>query len=394
MRRFGSGAQGESLGDHLDPDEMNTFAEGALPPAARSRYVSHLADCDQCRRQVAQLSITAGAVVRSEQSAAARPESRSVWQMLIGIFALPVLRYVAFAAVVLGVAGVAYLALRPRSEQKLVASSEPLEQHPASALKAPAIDNNGNTQTNAAQSSSSPTVAATPSTQNPKREDLRVAENIVPPVAAKQAPLPSISTESKAGESQAYKALPSYAPPPPGESQATTQEQRSAAGGASYSQKKAETAGKVDSADRERDLAKDAVRADEPLRPTYSGQPTSVTRKATDEKQKGGPSRNVDNLANRTQNEVRNEPAKARTGGDKQSSDDESSETRSVGGHKFRRQGRGWIDQKFKSSMAMKNISRGSDEFKELDSRLQSIAQQLSGQVIVVWKGQAYLISK
>ena len=52
----------------------------------------------------------------------------------------------------------------------------------------------------------------------------------------------------------------------------------------------------------------------------------------------------------------------------------------------------GWIDQKFKSSMAMKSISRGSDEFQALDSGLRSIAQQLGGQVIVVWKGHAYLI--
>src|SRR6266404_3772233 len=98
MRRYARGASRTAAPEHLDPDEMNAFAEGALPPAARSRYVLHLADCDQCRQQVAQLSITAGALVRSEQSASAKPGSRSVWQMLIGVFALPVLRYAAFAA--------------------------------------------------------------------------------------------------------------------------------------------------------------------------------------------------------------------------------------------------------------------------------------------------------
>jgi hypothetical protein len=71
---------------------------------------------------------------------------------------------------------------------------------------------------------------------------------------------------------------------------------------------------------------------------------------------------------------------------------EEAPETRSVGGRKFRRQGSGWVDAKFKSSMTLKSISRGSSEFDALDSGLRSIAQQISGEVIVVWKGKAYLI--
>ena len=391
MRRYARRAARTPALEHLDADEMNAFAEGALPPAARSRYVSHLADCDQCRQQIAQLSLGAGAVIRSEQSAPAKPESRSVWQMLAGIFALPVLRYAAFAAVLVIVAGVAYIALRPRSEGNLVAGNEPTEQRPASALRAP-VESNGNGQANAAQSTASPTLAATPSAQNPKREESRVAENIAPPIATKEAPLPSTSTEGKADESKAYKTSPSYAPPPPGESPAAAQEERSAVG-ALYDQKKVETSNKIASAGRERDvLAKDAGRTDDGARIVTMNQPAAPSRKATDEKQKGGPSRNMDNLANRAQNESRDEPSKTRTGSDKQISEAESLETRSVGGHKFRRQAGGWIDQKFKSSMAMKSISRGSDEFQALDSSLRSIAQQLSGQVIVVWKGQAYLI--
>ena len=42
--------------------------------------------------------------------------------------------------------------------------------------------------------------------------------------------------------------------------------------------------------------------------------------------------------------------------------------------------------------MSLKNIARGSDEFSSLDSGIRSIAQQISGEVIVVWKGKAYLI--
>jgi hypothetical protein len=387
MRRHARSAQRMTTTDHLDPDEMNTFAEGALPPVARARYVSHLADCDQCRQQVAQLALSAGAVLRTEQSVPEKPASRSVWQVFGGWFALPVLRYAAFAAALLIVAGVAFITLRPRSEESLVAGNGPLEQHPASAVKSSAPDSNSTSQTNA-----SPARTGAASDQNPKRDETRVAENISPPQPAKEAPLPSASIESKAGESQAYKMSPSYAPPPPGESQAAVQEQRSVAGTAS-AQKKAEAADKMAAADRERDATKDAGRADETTRIATTNQPAPMARRAADDKQKGGPGRNVDNLSmNRNQVELRSEPPKTQTGADNKTSTEELSGTRSVNGHKFRRQGNSWVDQKFKSSMAMKSISRGSDEFKALDSGVRSIAQQFSGEVIVVWKRRAYLI--
>ena len=97
----------------------------------------------------------------------------------------------------------------------------------------------------------------------------------------------------------------------------------------------------------------------------------------------------MDNMANnnRASNEIVSSDAPKTEG-----RDEDQPQTRSAGGHKFRRQGNAWVDQKFKSSLSLKNVSRGSDEFSSLDSSLRSIAQQISGEVIVVWKGKAYLI--
>ncbi|HSQ24022.1 MAG TPA: zf-HC2 domain-containing protein, partial [Pyrinomonadaceae bacterium] len=98
MRRHAKAASRNSVAGHLDADELNAFAEGALPPATRARYVSHLADCDECRKQVSALAISSGAVVRTEESHSKASEGRTFWQALVGMFALPVLRYAAFAA--------------------------------------------------------------------------------------------------------------------------------------------------------------------------------------------------------------------------------------------------------------------------------------------------------
>jgi hypothetical protein len=134
IRRHAQSASRVMVAEHLDADEMSAFAEGQLPPAARAQYVSHLADCDQCRRTVSQLAISGGAI-RAEP--VVEKTDRSLWQTLAGLFAIPALRYTAFAAVVLIVGAVGYIALRSTSERpaNLVARNEATEDQPASAVK-------------------------------------------------------------------------------------------------------------------------------------------------------------------------------------------------------------------------------------------------------------------
>jgi hypothetical protein len=102
---------------------------------------------------------------------------------------------------------------------------------------------------------------------------------------------------------------------------------------------------------------------------------------------------------NRQAKDLKSEPRKEAARGRAQSEEEDKNkkqsnepETRSAGGRKFERQGGVWVDSKFKTSMAAKTIARGSDDFQKLDSGLRAIAQQLSGDIIVVWKGKAYRI--
>jgi len=392
MRRFATDPGRAHKSSHLDADEMSAFAEGMLPPAARAQYVSHLADCDQCRKQVSTLAIAAGAVTRAEQSVADKIERRKFWQILAAFFAVPVMRYAAFGAMLLIVAGVAFIALRPRTgSRELVADSK--QQEPVTAVK-PSTDTNGGLNPDATTTRSGP-ASQSPATsdQNPKRDENRVAENTTPPVSQpmKEIARPANEAEKKAEESTVAQ-KPGYAPAPPGETQGLARGQ-SGAGVVTMSDSRKEAAIKLPAADRERDMAKDSGRADDASR--TSNQPAIAMRRAEDQKQKG-PSRNMDNVQANAQsanaqsaNEVRAAPPKTLGGA---ASTEQSPQTRSVGGHKFRRQGNSWIDQKFKSSMTLKSISRGSDEFAALDSGVRSIAQQLGGELIVVSKGKAYLI--
>jgi hypothetical protein len=67
------------------------------------------------------------------------------------------------------------------------------------------------------------------------------------------------------------------------------------------------------------------------------------------------------------------------------------SETIAVGGKTFNRAGNVWIDSAYQNQATI-NISRGTDAYKKLDSGLRSIAENLSGTIIVIFNGKAYRI--
>jgi len=399
IRRFATRVPAPADGGaHLDADELNAFAEGALPAAARSRYVSHLVECDQCRRHVSDLAIASGAVGRVSEELPEQRKTIGWWATLVGLFSLPVLRYAAFAAVLVIIAGVAFVALRRRPvAPELVASNEQRQEQPVSAVKPETYAGDAPNREGTVKTSQPPSVSQTPlpagvasttdtlpkvdTAKLPETKALEPSKEIA---AAEMDPM-------KKAETVVPVQQPSYAPAPPGQSQSGGRfSQGQVQGGAAQSlgALKTQQADKSQSEERERDATKDA-RLDDAAR--QQANQSVLARRSADEKQKGGPSRNMDNVAmNRSANEMPRTESPRKSDG--APADEEARQTRSAGGRKFVRQGNRWVDQKFKSSMSLNNISRGSDEFAALDSGLRSIAQQVGGEVIIVWKGKAYLI--
>lgn len=391
---------------HLDADELNAFAEGSLPAAARSRYVSHLADCDDCRKVASQLAISGGAVAAAEAKSTADPQGYSWWKSLSGFFSPLTLRYAAFAVVLVMVVGVGVVVLvtrRPR-ESALTAQNEPAKQTQVGAVKAPDAAppqsiQNGSVKTDQPrvnlQGPASPVVSdpeelkrgqvSAPPAPRPERE---TAETTSPVLAAKKAAEP-VSTEQS----------PSYAPPPPGEAAraATASNERQERNVASGPRKSESPYDKSKMMDQSRagEMPKDNRAQDDSNRVGLNQTQGNIQRDADEKVQTG---RNTDNLSSRNRNARESQPrapaAQSAGTGSRNASNaaEEEPQTRSAGGRKFKRQGNGWVDSKFKSSMTLKSISRGSSEFDALDSGLRSIAQQIGGEVIVVWKSKAYLI--
>ena len=114
---------GEAFADHLDADELNAFAEGVVPEAARARYTEHLADCRSCRRIVVSLTQAAGTTT----SATLKGETRegSFWRNIASWFSLPVLRYAVPALALAAVIGLGLLAFRQQRSTDFVAQHQP-----------------------------------------------------------------------------------------------------------------------------------------------------------------------------------------------------------------------------------------------------------------------------
>src|SRR5438128_199168 len=403
LRRHAERARSKAAIEHLDADELNAFAEGSLPVAARSRFVSHLADCDDCRRLVSQLAISAGAVAKAETSGA--PATADVsWLEKLGVFFRPpALRYAAFAAVVVAAVGVAFLVMRQTQQNResaLIAKNEQPSQARADitkseeTAKAPA-EKNAVANNNLASTTAEPTPQ---SRLNLEREESKTLAN---PQAA---PKPQKETDESVAladkqitETEVAESKPAYAPPPPQESpgrvatKSSGQQTRPGIGGAPQSS--GTLFGQTGGMDRKQSDQPSSQQSKDDNSAVAQNQ-TPISSRVINEKAKG-PRRDADNVAaaNRSVNEARPPAPKTEdVRGEKRTTSGEESETRSVGGHKFRRQGNAWIDAKFKSSMGLKSISRGSEEFAALDSGLRSIAQQIGGEVIIVWKGKAYVI--
>jgi hypothetical protein len=364
---------------HLDADELNAYAEKALPPAAHARYTKHIADCSRCRGIVAQLSITAGMPVE-EKKIAPVVAPWGIKAFLASLFSPVVLRYSVPAMALVIVAAVGVLMFRqstekmPRTSARNASPNEvaqnpdtkgfdsldqkkteefrtgivadgrvrtsPSEAQP----EAPKEDKNSSDDTRAKNAKSEPTIADQVSATPSSAPAANAAE---PPPAPKPTPVP-------ADEPVRKRVDPVVAP--------------------------AETVTIAKSNDKEAEKpatreAKAPVKIAQPVAGVFGG--SSGPSKAKSEAARG-----------------RADAARDEEGERRQERDKDKGEIKSVGGRRFRREGSTWIDVAY-SSQETTNVSRGSEQYRALiadEPGIKTIADQLDGDVIILWKGRAYKI--
>lgn len=377
----GEGRANEGLHNHLDPDEMNAFAENALPEAARARFASHLADCDSCRKLATELTMISSVAARVQpESVPGKSFLGSFGQMLAGFFSLPVLRFGVPALAILLLVIVAFVALRRPEGGEFIAQNE---AGSAKRQERPSI---------AASPESSPNDAVAPTQKQPGEQTSASA------AAATQAAKEKIEATDKNLDSPGYAGAantmsttqPGFAPEP--KAPATERDEKSQNAPLAAAPAKPASSDTFKRAERADDSAR---KSSEPVIMQKDEQigkqnreagpaPTPKLRGLVTESKTKGPQRSRE----------QSEPEGSSSGSAGARSSEVSVETRKVSGRTFRRQGNTWIDTAYNSSMTVTNLPRGSEQYRsftEDDSGLRAIGEQL-GNVIVVWKGKAYRI--
>lgn len=371
--RSGSASRDGSLvfSDHLDADELNSYAEGVAPATARARYLEHLADCEACRSIVIGLTQAAGVAGRYEVSQPA--VGSNLWRKLSALFSPTVLRYAVPALVLTAVIGISLLVLQQRpvfvarndTAQSPPAASEPLVSSGAiepSTEATPSAVPRGNPPGAATESNKEQSNLQDRKTEAERRPLLEDAPTLAKAAPAKDSSQPGEGAGVAA--SRPYALEPKAASPPPS------------------------------SADRvEADKSGEFAKESSAKREEQSRSRDDFRNQPADEH---GPNRSRSNN-NAMPMSQRNAGATAGSRGpsglDKNKV--EAVETRSVSGRRFTREGNAWVDTDYDSSRSTIKVTRGSDQFRALvadEPGIRAIADQLSGTVIVVWKNRAYRI--
>ncbi|MEK6278754.1 MAG: hypothetical protein AABN95_00210 [Acidobacteriota bacterium] len=364
------------MAEHLDADELITFAEGLVPELARARFTEHLADCASCRGTVVSLAQASG--IASPSLTAKNESHPGFWQKLAALFSPQVWRYAVPALTLTAVIAVSFLALRQRSgrefvvehygapattESELRTKEQPLEtsgkQTPSVPKTRPDLNESIDSTRERSKSQSDRDEIAK-STAN---TDLAAAapglkdSSLPPPPAASSdaaRPQPSFAPEPKAGALASGRPIVSEV-----DKKVEVQKEEQPAERAAQQRGRDEY--KVDASKNAEDKSSGL----------YTNAPS-------------GPRRADGTMTERRANSVKNK---------RESSGEE--ETRAVSGRRFRRQGNVWIDTSYQSSRTTINVSRGSEQFRALvadEPEIRTVANQLAGEVIVVWKGKAYRI--
>jgi hypothetical protein len=365
LRKARSGTDvAAAKGKHLDADSIAAFSEGAVPDAVRHTYTAHLADCNSCRKALSHVAVLneplvmkAAAGAAPQRAAAPSPLSSVPWYR--ALFRTPGLA-AAFGVLVLLFGGVLiYLVTQRGSTSDASVAMEKNVSNANATIPYAGIDSNSNASETSAMSNT--TIAAN-TMSNPTRSMSSNASNST-------ATTMTTGNEPLAGATGAGSR---QAPSGNATVQPLTAAPAPVLGGT------LDTGGKVAEA-KPKTLTEERKNKDEDLKQIARDRAISDDRLARGDaaakKAAGGASRSAGPLQNQIQTrQVSDLPV-----------------TRKVGGKTFHNSNGAWYDSAY-HGQSTTNVRRGTDEFNKLDAGVRSIANDLGGVVVVVWKDKAYRI--
>lgn len=339
--------------DHLDADELSAYTENALPALARARYTAHLAECLRCRELVVQLSSSIGVVAASEVVTVAEP---SGWKgFLASLFSPMVMRYAVPALGLILVAAIGLVVVRNKQSANYV--TQVTNQAPQNTQPEQLVRPEGGF---AAPDSISPTPGVRGNVEQQDKTQTKQNEASLPnapPAASVDAKVSKDAGPEKPKPDQ--QTASAQEPPPQPAAPAPSDETRQTA---EKAVNKKEFRGQVATTQS----AESGIQVQSPRerKSDYAGRPAAASEPATGV------------VADRER-------------------DDLSASTRTVAGRRFQKKGGIWIDTAYNSSQGITTLTRGSEQYRAVvadEPAIKTIADELDGEILVVWKGRTYRI--
>jgi hypothetical protein len=373
------GAEEQTLAEHMDADELSSYAERALPAGALARYTAHLSNCPNCRQRVTELALASGISVREAPTETITDVG--FWQKLSVFFSPQVLRYAVPALALFAIIGVGLIALREKPQTEFVAQNQP-SPSTAAPLAAGSVDSPPPiTKELDAVTSTDKAGESHPSASAPaEKKPLATTDQVSQTAGKDESKSDVVKDLPSTKPSGAAEMQPSFAPEPAGPPPPKPQSSASTVATRNEEVAKEKQEGEKQPGAESRD-AKNRPADDERAR-RETGVAGGIMGQS-----KAAPSNGRRGQAN---NEVRVTELAA-----KKREDKDKPEIRTVAGKHFRREGNAWVDSAFDSSRAATAISRGSEQYRALvadEPGIRTIAEQLPGEVVLVWKGRAYRI--
>lgn len=373
----------DSKSFHLDADEISLFAENVLPDKARIRVTEHLADCDRCRKILSNVislndETESENVHAKEIAAVAAPVP---WYK--NLFAFPQIAYAmgALALVFSGIIGVFVLRNFNETQNTSVAQIEKTSGAPneTDSSRSEVYPSPNAPSANMAMNTNSSLAATTNTSAAANLSNRQTATQNAPSANAGA----SSSSESKSAgvvkDSKAQSA-PENQMTIDGVEADEAEKSRSVVAG-NQSAPKREEAAQAENNETVT-IAKPQAKKSAPSAAGAQSPAASVSARSVSELPING--RRANNLSLSADGATAAQSRKK----DKETSAETS---RTVGGKTFKRADGVWYDSAYNQQKTT-NVRRGSDDYKKLDSGLRSIAENLGGTIVVVWKAKAYRI--
>lgn len=354
---------GAGTAAHIDADAISAFAENALPEKTRALYMTHLADCDRCRKILSNLIALNSEPWPPATSAIETPEiaiAPAPWYKKL--FAFPQLAYVMGALVLVFGGMIGFLVV----QNKLNTGSEITqvrdnEMPPAAAPYKPdpsAAANSAMPEANTAANAN-----ASVSLDNRLQTGQAFDSNTTSGYSAEG---PG-ATGNKAGEESKATSMPATEATPP------VEDDMLATRDGAISQPRDPNA--LAREDQKKSEQKEAA-------PKSAQEPTATL---------ANPAPPPPPPAKRAQQPLGGVPIVKDADREKGDASGSSSGKKQLGGKSFSRSGGVWYDSAY-NGQATTDVRRGTDQYRKLDSGLRNIADNLGGTVVIVWSSKAYRI--